>query len=147
MADSTKKDPDLFDCVPRRKALNFKNCSKRYIQTQVGLLRRGSLPKPGHARFRSLGLQNEECLSRLEFDQQNQLMNSNAMRVGALNAVAGGGSFLTLPALVFAGVPPLAANATGTLALLPGYLSGAWALRDDMEKLRGFSLPILSIAS
>lgn len=70
-----------------------------------------------------------------------------AFLAGALNAVAGGGSFLTLPALVFAGVPPLAANATGTLALLPGYLSGAWALRDDMEKLRGFSLPILSIAS
>src|SRR5690606_41220988 len=95
MADSTKKDPDLFDCVPRRKALNFKNCSKRYIQTQVGLLRRGSLPKPGHARFRSLGLQNEECLSRLKFDQQNQLMNANAMRDGVVSKDPGLPNLLT----------------------------------------------------
>ncbi|MDV5389816.1 hypothetical protein QM089_05985 [Shewanella xiamenensis] len=41
---------------------------------------------------------------------------------GMLNAVAGGGSFITLFALVFVGVPPLMANATGTAALLPGTL-------------------------
>lgn len=52
---------------------------------------------------------------------------------GALNAVAGGGSFITLPALVFAGVPPVAANATGTAALLPGYMASAWRFRKDME--------------
>ncbi|HEY0975259.1 MAG TPA: sulfite exporter TauE/SafE family protein [Solimonas sp.] len=51
---------------------------------------------------------------------------------GALNAVAGGGSFLTLPALMLAGLPPVAANATGTLALLPGYLSASWATREDV---------------
>jgi uncharacterized membrane protein YfcA len=39
---------------------------------------------------------------------------------GMLNSVAGGGSFITLPALIFVGVPPVAANATGTAALLPG---------------------------
>jgi len=38
----------------------------------------------------------------------------------ALNAVAGGGSFLTLPALIYCGVPPVIANATGPVALLPG---------------------------
>ena len=38
---------------------------------------------------------------------------------GLLNAVAGGGSFITLPALIWVGVPPIAANATGTTALLP----------------------------
>jgi uncharacterized membrane protein YfcA len=43
-----------------------------------------------------------------------------AFLAGALNAVAGGGSFLTLPALIFTGVAPIAANATGTVALLPG---------------------------
>ncbi len=52
---------------------------------------------------------------------------------GALNAVAGGGSFITLPALIFAGVPPVAANATGTAALLPGYIASAWRFRRDME--------------
>ena len=51
---------------------------------------------------------------------------------GALNAMAGGGSFLTLPALIAVGVPPVAANATGTLALLPGYLSASWGSRRDL---------------
>lgn len=51
---------------------------------------------------------------------------------GALNAMAGGGSFLTLPALLAVGVPPVAANASGTLALLPGYLSASWASRADL---------------
>lgn len=56
-----------------------------------------------------------------------------AFVAGALNAVAGGGSFLTLPALVFTGVPPVAANATGTVALLPGYVAGAMGFREDMQ--------------
>ena len=51
---------------------------------------------------------------------------------GALNAVAGGGSFITLPALIFAGVSPVSANATGTAALLPGYIASAWRFRKDM---------------
>ncbi|EPX77949.1 sulfite exporter TauE/SafE family protein [Salipiger mucosus] len=51
---------------------------------------------------------------------------------GALNAVAGGGTFLSFPALVWAGVPPVAANATATLAALPGYLGSTWAFRQDI---------------
>jgi uncharacterized membrane protein YfcA len=58
------------------------------------------------------------------------LLLAAAFVAGALNAVAGGGSFLTLPALVFTGVPPVAANATGTVALLPGYMAGAWGFRE-----------------
>ena len=46
---------------------------------------------------------------------------------GGLNAVAGGGTFLTFPALPWLGVPPIAANATATLAALPGYCGSAWA--------------------
>ena len=63
-----------------------------------------------------------------------------AFTAGALNAVAGGGSFLTLPALVFTGVPPVAANATGTVALLPGYMAGAWGFKDDMQSPPGLSM-------
>lgn len=59
-----------------------------------------------------------------------------AFFAGILNAVAGGGSFLTLPALVAVGVPPVLANATGTLALLPGYFSGTWAMRGDLHAER-----------
>ncbi len=51
---------------------------------------------------------------------------------GMLNAVAGGGSFFTLPALIFVGIPPIMANTTGTAALLPGYLASAWRFRHDI---------------
>lgn len=62
-----------------------------------------------------------------------------AFLAGVLNAMAGGGSFLTLPALIYAGVPPVAANATGTVALLPGYVSGAYGFRHDIEPVEGMS--------
>lgn len=71
------------------------------------------------------------------------LLFAAAFAAGALNAVAGGGSFLTLPALVLVGLPGVAANATGTLALLPGYLSGAWALRHEIKPMQGLSLRAL----
>ena len=60
---------------------------------------------------------------------------------GLLNAVAGGGSFFTLPALLFAGLPPVIANATGTAALLPGYLASAWRFRRDIVFPAQLSLP------
>ncbi len=55
-----------------------------------------------------------------------------AVAGGALNSVAGGGSFICLPALMFAGVPPVAANATTTMAMWPGSISSAWAYRRDI---------------
>lgn len=45
---------------------------------------------------------------------------------GAVNSLAGGGSFIVFPALLFVGVPPVVANASNTYAALPGYASGAW---------------------
>ena len=44
---------------------------------------------------------------------------------GAVNSLAGGGSFIVFPALLFSGVPPILANASNTYAALPGYASGA----------------------
>ncbi|PYS00808.1 MAG: hypothetical protein DMG16_14665 [Acidobacteria bacterium] len=58
-----------------------------------------------------------------------------ALGAGLINAVAGGGSFLTFPALVFTGVPSIVANATSTVALFPGVLASAWAYRKEMETL------------
>ena len=66
---------------------------------------------------------------------------------GMLNAVAGGGSFITLPALIFVGVPPVVANATGTAALLPGYIASAWRFRKDIEFPANLSFKTLSIIS
>jgi uncharacterized protein len=71
------------------------------------------------------------------------LLLTAAFVAGALNAVAGGGSFLTLPALVFTGVPPVVANATGTVALLPGYMAGAWGFKDDTAPPPGLSMRLL----
>ena len=51
---------------------------------------------------------------------------------GALNSVAGGGSFLTLPSLIYAGITPVAANATSTLAMWPGSVSSAFAYRREI---------------
>ncbi len=73
------------------------------------------------------------------------LVCAAAFVAGMLNALAGGGSFLTLPALVWVGVPPVMANATGTAALLPGYLASAWALRDQMRSSAGVSVWLLVV--
>jgi hypothetical protein len=58
-----------------------------------------------------------------------------AFAAGVLNAIAGGGSFLTFPALVFTGVPPIAANATSALAVSPGYLGSVWGFRSELQAL------------
>lgn len=58
-----------------------------------------------------------------------------ALAAGVLNAIAGGGSFLTFPALVFAGVPPLAANATSAIAVSPGYLGSTLGFRAELREL------------
>jgi hypothetical protein len=55
---------------------------------------------------------------------------------GAMNAVAGGGSFLTLPALIVSGVSPVVANATSTLALWPASVSSAVAYRHELRSSR-----------
>lgn len=52
---------------------------------------------------------------------------------GVLNSIGGGGSFITFPALLFVGVPPISANATNTFASCSGYISGAYAFRKDMR--------------
>ena len=55
---------------------------------------------------------------------------------GAANSVAGGGTRLTFPALVGLGVPPVAANATSTVALWPGGLSSMLGYRDALRGAR-----------
>src|SRR5438876_12384915 len=62
------------------------------------------------------------------------LLIAAALGAGLINSVAGGGSFLTFPALVFTGVPSIIANASSTVALLPGSLASAWAYRSDFKR-------------
>lgn len=56
-----------------------------------------------------------------------------AFLAGAVNAVAGGGSLISFPALLLAGYGALAANVTNTVALLPGYLGGSLAYRPELN--------------
>lgn len=65
---------------------------------------------------------------------------------GAINSVAGGGGFITFPALMFTGVPSIHANATNTLALWPGSVAATGAYRRvlNAEVLRKI-LPLVII--
>jgi len=61
---------------------------------------------------------------------------------GALNSVAGGGSFVAFPALLFAGVAPVPANATNTIALWPGAVASAVAYRRELGDVRRELVPL-----
>jgi len=58
-----------------------------------------------------------------------------ALIAGAINSVAGGGSFVSFPALLFLGIPPVNANATNTVALWPGQPASVWAYRGELRHL------------
>ena len=60
---------------------------------------------------------------------------SAAFLAGGLNSLAGGGSFITLPALLFAGVSPVLANTTSAAALLPGYFGSVLGFRATFSTL------------
>jgi uncharacterized membrane protein YfcA len=62
---------------------------------------------------------------------------------GAMNAMAGGGSFISFPALLGAHIPPVNANATNTVALWPGQLASIVAFRAELKKSRALLLPVM----
>lgn len=67
-----------------------------------------------------------------------------AFIAGNLNAVAGGGSFLSFPAVLGLGVLPIQANATNTVALWPGQLTSIAGYRDDLRMNRKLLIPVIS---
>lgn len=75
-----------------------------------------------------------------------------AFAAGFINAVAGGGSFLTFPALIAAGLPPIDANASNTVALFPGQIATAYAARSGLaaaardERINMPALAAISLA-
>jgi uncharacterized membrane protein YfcA len=70
-----------------------------------------------------------------------------AFVAGAINAVAGGGTLVTVPTMIWIGIPAINANATSTVALWPGSLSGAWGFRREMAEAdrRVFALLVPSL--
>ncbi|MEW6644213.1 MAG: sulfite exporter TauE/SafE family protein [Pseudomonadota bacterium] len=75
------------------------------------------------------------------------LLFAAGLGAGAMNALAGGGSFLSLPALIAAGVPSVEANASSTVALFPGGAASAWTYRDDLGPIGPASLRSLLTAT
>nr|WP_281426495.1 sulfite exporter TauE/SafE family protein [Rhizobium laguerreae] len=66
---------------------------------------------------------------------------------GSMNALAGGGSFVSLPALISVGVPSVAANATSTLALFPGGMASSWVYRDGVRSVCGVNVMPIAIVT
>ena len=61
-----------------------------------------------------------------------------------MNALAGGGTFATLPALIGLGLPANTANATSNVALLPGAATSAWGFRDELGPVGGVGIGLLA---
>jgi hypothetical protein len=77
----------------------------------------------------------------------NLLLFLATVTAGALNSVAGGGGFITLPTLLFAGVSPVAANATSTFAVWPGSVASSVAYRRELGPVKTWaSLGAISMA-
>jgi uncharacterized protein len=65
---------------------------------------------------------------------------------GSMNALAGGGSFVSLPALISVGVPSVIANASSTFALFPGGVASSWVYREGVREVCGVGVkPIVVV--
>jgi len=72
------------------------------------------------------------------------LLFSAGVIAGGMNAIAGGASFFTFPALVASGLPPLVANATNFVALVPSNIAALPAFRSELKRLgRAVIVPML----
>ena len=74
------------------------------------------------------------------------LIAAGAFVAGGMNAIAGGGTFFSFPALLAAGVPPVMANASNTVALWPASLTSAWAYRREVMKHRKWALILIGVS-
>lgn len=70
------------------------------------------------------------------------LIGAGGFAAGGVNAMAGGGTFFSFPAMLAVGLPPVVANASNSVALWPGSLSGAWAYRQELARYKRYLLPM-----
>lgn len=73
-------------------------------------------------------------------------MAGAALAGGAINSVAGGGSFLTFPSLLFAGVPAIPANATNNTAMWLGVIASARGYREEIRTYRRVIVPAMTVS-
>ena len=70
------------------------------------------------------------------------LIGAGGFAAGAVNAMAGGGTFFSFPAMLAVGLPPVTANASNSVALWPGSLTGAWAYRHELAQYKRYLVPM-----
>jgi uncharacterized membrane protein YfcA len=75
------------------------------------------------------------------------IVSGAGLLAGAMNALAGGGSFIGMPAMIAVGVPSVQANASSTVALFPGGVASVWAYRDGLGPIGSASLRSLLITT
>ena len=66
---------------------------------------------------------------------------------GAVNAVAGGGTFIAFGALTFLGIPPISANATSSISQFPGYVTSSLAYFRDLNSIRSALIPFALVSA
>jgi uncharacterized protein len=81
------------------------------------------------------------------YTAQLPLLALAGFAAGAVNALAGGGTLISFPALLALGIPPVAANITSTVALCPGYLGAALAQRRELRGQQSRLWPLLLLAA
>ncbi|HEX7585197.1 MAG TPA: sulfite exporter TauE/SafE family protein [Prolixibacteraceae bacterium] len=69
-----------------------------------------------------------------------------AVAAGFINAMAGGGTLVTFPVLLAIGIPPVVANVTNTVALVPGTIGGMWSQRSEFHSQYRRPLKLLPVA-
>lgn len=74
--------------------------------------------------------------------QQEWIVAAAGFLAAVMNAVAGGGTMLTFPALMAAGLPPVLANTTSTVALFLGMPGSVWAFRRRLKEVEHWILPL-----
>jgi uncharacterized membrane protein YfcA len=74
------------------------------------------------------------------------LVALGAFLAGGMNAIAGGGTFFSFPAMLAAGVPPVTANASNSVALWPASLSSAWAYRHEAMKHGRWAVILMGVS-
>lgn len=77
----------------------------------------------------------------------NGVLTAAGFVAGAMNAVAGGGTFVTLPVLTLVGLPSTVANASSTVALFPATLASSWAYRREVQPLEQVATATLLMLS
>ena len=115
--------------VPGRKALQggaHVRLHRRFVQYETIPRRRGIASRPAAAH--------EVSMDTLV------MLAAAGFIAGAMNALTGGGSFVSLPAMIAAGLPSVAANASSTVALYPGGAASTWVYRDGLRQVEGLPL-------